>query len=390
MNRTLILLFVCLISGFVFGQTKELEDSISSLINKYEAIGVSVAVVKDNKIVYTHAFGYKDFENSIPLHTDDLFRIASVSKTLTATAIMQLAEKRKLSLDDDINRYLGFKVHNPKFPETAITIKMLMCHRSSINDSQGYKSFEKVVSATNSLSSNCYGEYEPGSKYVYCNLNYNILGAIIENVSGKRFDKYIRQNILKPLKLHGSFNVLDLDTSRFVKAYWFNKQKNTFSLSRDTYLSHKDKMDYYKLGFTTPYLSPAGGLKISVVELAQYMLMHMNDGVFNKKRIIRSESEKLMRQLPDKKHWYALSITHYNFIISGEKLLGQTGGAHGIHTAMIFHPEKKYGFVVFCNGCKSKSMDGHELNFEIIKCLYKSLIVSNQVINPVNLLGVNF
>ena len=377
MNRTLILLFVCFFLDYAFGQTKELEDSITSLMNKYEAIGVSVAVVKENKIVYTHAFGYKDFENSIPLHTDDLFRIASVSKTLTATAIMQLVEKGKLSLDDDINSYLSFNVHNPKFPEATITIKMLMCHRSSLNDSQGYKSFDKIVSATSGLSSKCFGDYEPGSKFVYCNLNYNLLGAIIENISGKRFDKYIRQNILKPLKLHGSFSVLDLDTSRFVKAYWYNKQNNTLSLSKDTYLSHKVKLDNYKLGFTTPYLSPAGGLKISVAELARYMIMHMNDGVLNKKRILSSESEFIMRQAPALNHEYALSFLHYKSIIPGEELIGQTGGAHGIHTAMIFHPEKEYGFVTFCNGCKSKSTNGQELNFEIIKYLYKRLIISN-------------
>ena len=250
---------------------------------------------------------------------------------------------------------------------------MLLCHRSSINDSQGYKRFCGLVSQSGSLIEKCFSNYAPGNKYTYCNLNYNLLGAIIENITRKRFDKYIWKQIVKPLDIPGSFNVLDLDSTLFVKAYRYNKQQDSFQLSSDTYLPYKDELRHYQLGYSVPFLSAAGGMKITVVELAKFMMMHMNDGIFNKKRIIRSESEELMRQVPDKNHWYALSITHYNSIIQGERLLGQTGGAHGIHTAMIFHPEKKYGFVVFCNGCKSKSTNGQEMNFEIIRRLYEYL-----------------
>lgn len=370
-------LFLLLICNIVVGQTEDVEREISALMKKYGAVGVSVAVVKDNNVVYTNSFGYKDLRDSIPLQKSDLFRIASITKTFVATAIMLLVEDGKVTLDDDVNKFLKFKVQNPKFPEKTITIKMLMSHRSSINDSQGYKDFGKIINASCSLSEKCFNDDAPGSVFQYCNLNYNLLGAIIENVTGKRFDKYIEKVILKPLKLHGRFDVLELDSNMFVRSYWYNKNSDDFTYAYDTYSLYEKEIDNYTLGYSTPFLSAAGGLKISAPELSRYMIMHMNDGYYKKKKIIKRESERLLRQVSFDNHWYALSISHYNnFILQGEELLGQTGGAHGIHTAMIFHPEKKYGFVVFCNGCKSKSsdMDGHELNFDIIRSLYRIVI----------------
>ena len=348
-----------------------------ALMQKYEAIGLSVAVVKDWDIVYAHSFGYKNREDSIPLSPNDLFRIASVSKTFVATAIMQLAELGRLSLDDDVNNYLHFKVQNPKYPEIPITVRMLLCHRSSINDSQGYKTFDKINPFVNPQFSKCYCDFAPDSSYVYCNLNYNLLGAIIENVTGKRLDAYIHENIVLPLNLHGSFNVLDLDSSLFVRAYRYGKQDDTLTLSTETYQPFVQQMSNYRLGYSTPFLSAAGGMKITVQELATYMMMHMNKGEYRGRRIISKESEDRMREVQTPESQYALSLKHYKNIVPGKKLIGQTGGAYGIHTAMIFHPEAGYGFVVFCNGCKSKSADGHELNFGIIKELYYRLIQEN-------------
>ena len=84
--------------------------------------GLSIAVVKNGKVIYTHSFGNKNIEANTPLTDDCLFRIASISKSFSATSIMQLAEKKKLSLEDDISDLVGFKIRNPKFPETVTPI----------------------------------------------------------------------------------------------------------------------------------------------------------------------------------------------------------------------------------------------------------------------------
>lgn len=106
--------------------------------------GLSVAVVKNSKLIYTHSFGNKDIETGTALTADCLFRIASLSKSFSATSIMQLAEQKKLSLDEDISSLVSFKIRNPKFPETVIILRMAMSHRSSINDSQGYFTLDAI------------------------------------------------------------------------------------------------------------------------------------------------------------------------------------------------------------------------------------------------------
>jgi CubicO group peptidase (beta-lactamase class C family) len=163
--------------------------------------GLSVAVVKNNRIIYTHAFGVKDRETNSPLTTDCLFRIASISKSFSATSIMQLVENKKISLDDDVSDLMGFKVRNPKFPETVITLRLLLSHLSSINDSQGYFTLDAINPEKNKDWAKCYNNYEPGKGYQYCNLNFNMVGTIIEKYSGERFDQYVKQHILDPLGL---------------------------------------------------------------------------------------------------------------------------------------------------------------------------------------------
>ncbi len=145
MKRTILLLFALLFaSASLFAQPEKAAQAIRQLMQEKPVMGLSVAVVKNNKIVYTHAFGLKDAENNIALKTDDMFRIASISKSFSATSIMQLVEKKKLKLDDDVSNLIGFKVRNPDFPGTVITLKMLLSHTSGLNDSEGYFSLDAI------------------------------------------------------------------------------------------------------------------------------------------------------------------------------------------------------------------------------------------------------
>lgn len=376
MRRFSFIIALSFLSLTCFGVTG-LERDILDVMQKYDAVGMSVAVVKDDSIVYSQSFGYKNKEDFVALHSDNIFRIASISKTFVGTAIMQLVEKGILSLEDDVNKFLVFKVKNPRFPETPITIKMLLCHRSSITDSQGYKSFDGINPATNSRYAECYSDNEPGSKYAYSNLNYNILGAVIENVTGKRFDKFILENIIKPLGLYGGYNVSDLDSSLFVSSYSYNKKQNSLLVSEETFLPYYKEISDYKLGYSTPFLSPAGGMKISALGLARYMKMHMDSGFYDNRWIIHQDSESLMRKVPVGSGFYALSFYYTNSIIPGEKVIGHNGGALGTHTAMFFHPKKKYGFVVLCNGYRPQSSDDVDFRTQIIRLLYNQLIKTN-------------
>ena len=101
---------------------------------------------------------------------------------------------------------------------------MLLSHQSSINDSRGYFSLDSINPATNPRYALCYNNYEPGKGYMYCNLNFNMIGAIIEKYSGERFDQYVKHHILDPLGIYGGYAVDSLDKNRFATIYDFKKQ----------------------------------------------------------------------------------------------------------------------------------------------------------------------
>jgi CubicO group peptidase (beta-lactamase class C family) len=195
-----LILSVLLISSLNVQAQDATTQRLTQLMQDYPVMGLSVAVVKEGKVVHTQALGWKE-EGKIPLQTTDLFRIASISKSFTATALLQLVEKRVLSLDDDISNLIGFRIRNPKFPDTVITLRMLLSHTSSINDQQGYFTLDAIHPEKNTAWQAAYNAYAPGKGYEYCNLNFNLAGAILEKYSGMRFDAYIQENILKPLGL---------------------------------------------------------------------------------------------------------------------------------------------------------------------------------------------
>jgi len=116
---------ILLICNQSIAQADKAELAIQQIMKSNPVVGLSVAVVKNNKIIYNQSFGLKDLENNVPLNNESIFRIASISKSFTATAIMQLVAKKQLNLDQDVSELIGFKVRNPKFPNKVITLKMI-------------------------------------------------------------------------------------------------------------------------------------------------------------------------------------------------------------------------------------------------------------------------
>src|SRR5690606_5078702 len=106
-----------------------------------------------------------------------------------------------------------------------------------------------------------------------CNLGFNMIGTIIERISGKRFDHYIKDNILSPLGLYGGYNVNELDSERFVTLYNYDKQIQRFEPSPSAYAKRTEDIENYVMGYSAPIFSPTGGMKISAPDLATYMTM---------------------------------------------------------------------------------------------------------------------
>jgi CubicO group peptidase (beta-lactamase class C family) len=360
---------------FVIAQEAEAEASIRTIMSQTNVVGVSVAVVKNNKIIYSHSFGQKNIEANTPLTDDCIFRIASISKSFSATSIMQLVQAKKLSLEEDASDLIGFPLRNPKFPDKVITLKMLLSHRSSINDSQGYFSLDSINPATNPDYAKCYNNYAPGAGYMYCNLNYNMTGAIIEKYSGERFDQYVKHHVLDPLDIYGGYCVDSLDKNRFATIYEFNKETAKFINSPNAYAPRSKEIADYAMGKTTPIFSPTGGMKISATDLAKYMIMHMNLGKANGKRIISKRSARLMQTPLSSDENYGLAILKTDKLIEGKTLRGHTGSAYGLYSTMFFEPNEKFGIVVISNGCNPVYDNGFNAFMKnTVNSLYKNLI----------------
>jgi CubicO group peptidase (beta-lactamase class C family) len=368
-------LFFPVISG---AQENKAEAAIEQIMKENPVMGLSVAVVKDNKFIYTHSFGLKDAETNTPLTNDNIFRIASISKSFSATAIMQLAEAKKVNLDQDVSELVGFKIRNPKFPETVITLRLMLSHLSSINDNQGYFSLDSINPAKSANWYKCYNSYEPGKGYEYCNLNFNMIGTIIEKVSGERFDAYIQKHILEPLQLYGGYYVNGLDKSKFANIYEYQPDAAKFVLSPNAYAPRTAEVAAYEMGYSTPIFSPTGGMKISAKDLATYMMMHANFGKYNGVRIISKKSSKRMQTAVSDLEPYGFALETPATIIDGISMVGHTGSAYGLFSAMFFNPSKKFGIVVISNGCHPGNSKGYNAVIKkTVNALYENLILNN-------------
>jgi CubicO group peptidase (beta-lactamase class C family) len=368
------LMFILVISS-AFAQKEKAEAEINGIMKELDVMGLSVAVVKNEGIIYTHSFGLKNAESNTALSDQDIFRIASISKSFSATSIMQLIEAKKMKLSDDFSDLVGFKIRNPKFPETVITLKMILSHTSSINDSEGYFNLDAINPDKNSNWAKCYNDYEPGKGYQYCNLNFNMVGAVIEKYSGQRFDSYVKQHILDPLKLYGGYCVDSLDAQKFATIYEYNAKTKKFTASPAAYAPRREELKNYIQGYSTPILSPTGGMKISATDLAKYMTMHMNYGKYDGGKLMSKKHAKLMQTKISDQEGYGLALLETDSLIAGKLMKGHTGSAYGLYSAMFFEPKEKFGIVVITNGCNPIYTDGiNSVLRKMINSLYNNLI----------------
>lgn len=175
-------------------------DALCTAIFPADEPGAAVLVLKGDKIIFDKGYGLADLETKAPIDGNTFFNIASVSKQFTATAILQLAEQGKLSLEDNVKKY--FPDYKADFYE-KITIKHLLSHCSGIPDARDRSDRQKNIFAKEDvameyLPSLNFLNFEPGTQYEYMNTTYLMLGSIVEKVSGVPFAEYVTEHIFKP------------------------------------------------------------------------------------------------------------------------------------------------------------------------------------------------
>ena len=360
MKKIIYLLFLGLVLNACTSTLEQRTNrAIQEVMDEYNAVGMAAVVVKDGQVIYDNAFGYKDLYQQIPLTTSHLMRIASISKSFTATGLLQLMEQGRLSLDDDISDLIGFQIRNPHHPDVPITLRMVLSHTASFRDKEDYSTLDHINPAVYGDCAESYFDYAPGQGYNYSNLGLNLAGTILEKVSGVRFDQYIMTHVIAPLGLHASHNVDLLDTARIAKIYHLDGDNYVESRA---YVSVAHRLEDYTMGYSAPIFSPTGGVKICPRDLATYMMMHMNYGELNGVRLISEASSRLM-QTPvwiaqnKNEERYGLCLWEFENFIHDDKynrpghlLVGHTGDAYGLRSLMLWSPEDNWGIVAMTNG----------------------------------------
>lgn len=251
---------------------------------------------------YVSGFARKDGLKSTSARSDTLFRIASVSKFVTTIGVMQLVDKRKIDLDTDASRYLGFTLRNPDFPNVVITPRMLLSHTASIADADDYimpahhtvseffdPSRHKGMATYHFLPGR-----QPGTWFSYCNLCYGLIGTMIERVSGERFDLYQQKHVLTPLGIDGGYDPALLPHPERLATLYQHTARG--------YEATKDKIGRfipeapadYKIGTNATIFSPQGGLRISLDGLYRLAQFVFGDGTVDGVSVLSSRSLQAM------------------------------------------------------------------------------------------------
>lgn len=364
-----------------------INDKLEKIAKKYKAVGMSVAVVRDGGIEWTKNVGFADKEKRIPANDETVYRIASISKTISNMVVMTLYDKGLVKLDGDIGEYLGFNVRNPNYPKEPITLKSIMTHTSSISDygtytsimcsGKGYPTLKNMLTpGSNSYSRRNFCKYPPdGRTFNYSNFGAGIMGAIVESTTGKKFNDYAKETLFEPMNLDAGFLIDDIsDIEKVANLYMGG------GLNYNRTQALKEKSKSYQLPIGNNYRLANGNLYISAKDLAKLMMVLMNDGMYEGKRILSKDAVDLMEKI----YWsgesgfhklQGLSLHITDDLVKGRRLYGHQGRAYGLTAEMFYDKLDRTGVVYISNGCVDiKAPNGFTaIGSEVINAVYEEI-----------------
>jgi CubicO group peptidase (beta-lactamase class C family) len=341
------LLLLALIATQAQAQTA-LDNYITAQMATQHISGLAAVLVKDNAIVWYGNYGLANRDENIPVTDSTIFMLASVSKTITATALMQLVEDGLVGLDDPVNDHIPITVVNPNHPDSVITIKQLLTHTSSIQDNWDLMPYT-VGDPTTPLGDFLfdyldasgadydpalnYNSFAPNSSYQYSNIAYALCGYVVEAVSGTPFNQYCNLNIFQPLCMDNTG--------------WFLSEVDTALVARPYTYSGGTYTDEGLYGYAD---YPDGMLRTTALSLAKFMYTHMNQGQFDGVQLLNTATADLMLTpvVPDIEP--AVGLCFHTYDDAYGTWWGHSGGDMGVSTNMDFDVATNTGLLILTNG----------------------------------------
>lgn len=359
----------------------ELNAYFTNVIQAQNYVGLGACIAEGDRIVWEGAYGYADLEEKKLLREDNIFQLASLSKVVTATALMQLYEKGMFRLDDDVSLYIPVKVRNPNFSDKPITFRMLMTHTAGFDDvlpngnkiSLGSKGDSPIplsdfveglfTPGGKYYSTDYFSNNLPGTKYGYSNIAFSLIGYIVEKLTGKDFSEYCNEALFRPLEMDNTnWHLKGLDTGRVVLGYGFPRGDSITS--------------YQRVGpFGVPGY-PEGMLRTTMQDFVKFLSVFVNGGRYKDYQALKPETVELMlspqgiKNIPSRSFPVKdIGLTWLIFDVDGEELYSMNGFSGSIFTNAFFSTKDNTIILYYYTGISMKNMQG---SFDITKKLRTS------------------
>ena len=337
----------------------KLDSFILEKMSSTRLPSVAISLVKDGEVVYSRAYGFRDLERGLPATPRSVYGIGSVTKSFTALAVLRLVEEGRLSLDDEVSRYVPLKLEVRGVP---VRVHHLLTHTSGIPALAYAEAFirgslgldaawfplatpEDVISFMSGYQE--WAHAEPGSRYFYLNEGYVLLGYLVSRVSGVRYEDYVRERILKPLGMS--------------RTYF---EEREVSADPDVAVPYIVDRDGRHLRSRFPYgITADGGLLSNCDDMSRYVSMLVNRGKYGDVEVVSRRSIELMEgkyvKIPsglfdDDSYGYGLTVTD-GFL--GRRLVRHSGSVLVYTAFMGYMPSERLGVVVLSNA------SGYPLSF---------------------------
>lgn len=306
-------------------------------MQNFHVPGAVIAIVKDNSILLKKGYGFSNLESHVTVSPEETrFRVGSITKLVTATAVMQLVERKQLNLEDKVNDYLQhFKIKNP-FPH-PVRVKHLLTHSAGFDHHQSGKHARNVreLKPLREFLKKQLPQivFNPGEYVSYSNYGISLAGYLVEEISGQDFSQYVNENIFLPLEMsHSGFNLPEDSESNLAVGYKF--------------------MDGYFHRFPVDYLNhvPAGALLTTAEDMAHFMIAHLQEGRYFEQRILQEATIEEMHRPQFRAHAQMPGWCYgfYEDIQNGQRAIMHSGFSRGFSSLLYLIPDEKIG--IFMSG----------------------------------------
>ncbi|MGE5422410.1 MAG: serine hydrolase domain-containing protein, partial [Ignavibacteriales bacterium] len=316
-----------------------LEEKLDSMIKKYEVQGASYAIIKNGQIVAIHNFGYSNVEQKRKVDDNTAFKIASVSKTVTAYAVMQLVDQKVLELDAPVEQYIkNWSFPQSEFDTDKVTIRTLLSHTAGVTDSSEYGYTETLPTVAEALTQrNIALKREPGSEFEYSSFSgYAILQLVIENVTGEKFEDYMCEHVFPSLNM---------------KSAGYFDQRGEYAFLATPYAGLGTPIDV-----TPIVMTGAGGVSATSSDMANFVI-----GLIKYYRTGNDEMFEAQKNADSVYGTYALGIVPHK-LANGAVVYDHNGTLTGWNSQIALEPQSGNGIVFLCNSDK-----GYYLTNEVIR-----------------------